>query len=109
MSEAEDKRFDRLETKLDKAEEKIGEINVSLVDIKADLRAHMARTAAVERSNELLKEYIDTVKTDMVKNDKDKETRLSKLETIRSNVNFLGWVALGILGILETMRRLGWI
>lgn len=95
-----DNRLERLEDKIDKQDERIDKIDLSLTEIKLDLREHMRRTSANEEANVILKEYVDTVKT-------ESDIRLRKLEKIKDNFHFLGWIVTGLLGLAQALKSLG--
>ena len=96
---AEQKWLERLEVKIDKQDERIDKIDISLTEIKSDLKEHMRRTVANEESNVLLKDYVDTVKS-------ESHSRLVKLEKIKDNFHFLGWIGTCILGIIQAAKYL---
>jgi hypothetical protein len=95
-------RFDKLEKKLDKQDERIDKVDICLTEIRADLKEHMRRTAAAERANELTQEALDIYK-------KESDARLRKLESLKEKFHFVGWLFAGILGFLETMSKLGFL
>jgi hypothetical protein len=94
------RRLDRLEDKIDKQDERIDKIDISLTEIKQDLKEHMRRTSANEEANVILKEYVDVVKT-------ESDIRLRKLEKIKDNFHFLGWVITGLIGLAKALNSLG--
>lgn len=93
-------RFDRLEKKIDKQDERNDKVDIVLTEIKADLREHMRRTAAAEEANNLNREALEVYK-------KESDVRLQKLESLKEKFHFVGWLFAGTLGFLETMSKLG--
>lgn len=96
----EDKRLERLENKIDKQDQRIDDISMTLVEIKENLKEHMRRSLANEESNDLLQELVND-------NKKEVEGRLKSLEKVKDRLHFLGWVLAAALGLLETIKKLG--
>lgn len=55
-------RLDNLEVKIDRVQEDVSEIKVTMATNTAHLEVHMARTAAVEKTNELLQEQVSLMR-----------------------------------------------
>lgn len=94
-----EKWLERLEKKVDNQDNRLDELNITLTEIKGDLKDHMRRSIANEEANILLKEFIDTHK-------EESNLRLSKLEKVKDRFHFLGWAFLTALGVYETLSKL---
>ena len=94
-----EKWLERLESKVDKQDERLDKLDGTLIEIKGDLKDHMRRSIANEEATVLLKEFIDTHK-------EESNLRLAKLEKVKDRFHFLGWVCLTLLGVYETLSKL---
>lgn len=90
---------ERILDELVKLNDKQQASDISLVEIKGDLKVHMSRTAAVEETNELLKAHIDA-QTEKLSG------RIQKLEKWSDKFHYLGWLLFAALGCLEQMDRI---
>lgn len=91
--------MERVLDKLDNLDSGQQEIKLEIVQIKADLKEHMARTSAVEHTNELLEKKVEN--SNQVTN-----TRLGKLEKWYDKFHFLGWLLFAGLGLAEKLDKL---
>lgn len=104
---ADEKRQDRLEVKLDKQDERLDEITLTLTEIKADWRDHMRRSLANEEANELTNQRLDLDRERFEKEKKLIDVRINSLELVKSNLQFLGWVLAGLISLLVSLSKLG--
>jgi hypothetical protein len=58
-------RLNNLEVKIDRVQEDVSEIKVTMATNTAHLELHMARTAAVEKTNELLAEQVHLMREEL--------------------------------------------
>lgn len=96
---------ERILDALEKINDRLNKTDISLAEIKGDLKVHMSRTYAVEKTNELLQIKVDAeriavqLKIDQEKDSLDK--RVSKLEKWSDKFHYLGWVFFGGMAFLE--------
>lgn len=94
-----DKVLEKLEAKLDRQDERLDQVNISITEIKADLKEHMRRSKANEEAVTILKDHLDIIK-------KEIDIRISILEKVKDRFYFLGWIVAAGMAIVETLSRL---
>jgi hypothetical protein len=90
---------ERILNKLEKLDERLDDTSLSLIEIKGDLKEHMSRTLAVEKTNELIDKKTDAFY-------QRNSERITKLEKWYDKFHYLGWLGLGAIGVLEAARNL---
>lgn len=88
--------LDKLETKLDKLDERLDGMIITQTQIQINLSEHMRRTEIAEASIKILQENTNK--------------RLGVLEAIKGNFSYLGWVLFaGINGAEHILKLLHFI
>lgn len=83
---------DRVLDKLDKIDDRLNKQEITLTQIQADVAYHIHRTDLAEENTANIK-----IETD---------ARLIKLEKWSDKFHYLGWLLLGILGVLDKMSAI---
>lgn len=97
-SNMDDLKYDRLETKIDKLDDRLDNINLILVKNTDLLDIHIKRTDALE-------EY---VKEEVVKRDLDPiKAHVNDVKAAMRVLKWIGGAVVAILGLLLTLKQLG--
>jgi hypothetical protein len=95
-----EKRFDKLEEKIERIVLDQQDFKVDISEIKVNLKEHMRRSTANEETNQLLREYIDFIKSEV-----DKKT--SKYDKIIDRAKFLGIIVLSVGSFVGFLVKIG--
>lgn len=95
-------RLASLESKADKIQEDVSDIKVTMAVNTAHLEAHMARTAAVEKTNELIQEQVYLLREELKPVEKH-------VLLVNYTIVLIGAITAGILtiwGIYEVILKI---
>lgn len=89
----------RILDKLNKIDDAVRGTQIEIVEIKADLKEHMSRTLAVEKTNVLIDQKTDAFY-------QSNSDRIAKLEKWSDKFHTLGWLFGGLIAVAEVGFRI---
>lgn len=101
-SNMEDQKLDRLETKIDKLDDRLDAINLTLVKNTDVLDAHHQRSILLEKQVNMMEAELENELAPIKKH----------VDSVKYGIKALMWLGsfiVGLLGVLVVLKELGWL
>lgn len=106
-----DQRLNKIETKIDKLDEKVEKLVVTTATNSIVLDEHMRRSDALEKRNDLLEQSIalqrEEFKQAVISHKEELHKELAPIKTVVDRVKFSAVLLMSIVSIIATLKHLG--